>query len=64
MAEPSRDELTRWVHICMTEGRNLTKWEEEFLWSMQHRLEEHRSLSERQVEVLEKIYEEKTGPFC
>lgn len=60
MSTPTRDDLERWCAACISEGRNLTKWEEEFVWSLKHRLEEFRNFSSRQVEVLERIYAEKT----
>lgn len=41
-------------------GVNLTAWEEEFIGSLRAQLSAGRQLSERQVEVLERIYAEKT----
>lgn len=43
-----------------SEGRNLTKWEEDFISSIGTQLENGRELSERQLEILERIYAEKT----
>lgn len=50
-----------WVETIMSQGVNLTKWEEDFVQSIQDRFEEGRfNLSEKQAEILERIYVEKT----
>lgn len=43
-----------------SEGRNLTKWEEEFVDNIGLQLENDKTLSERQLEILERIYTERT----
>ena len=50
-----------WVETITTEGLNLTKWEEDFVMSIRERFEEGRwHLTEKQAEILERIYAEKT----
>lgn len=50
-----------WVETIETEGINLTKWEEDFVQSIRERFDQGRfHLSERQAEILERIYAEKT----
>jgi hypothetical protein len=58
--EKEKDIHTRWAEYCQEEGRGLTKWEEEFLDSVLNQLRTGRNLSERQAEILERIYVEKT----
>jgi hypothetical protein len=48
-----------WVEASQQSG-HLTKWEESFLESVSEQIEEHGSLSERQAEILERIYVEKS----
>lgn len=42
-------------------NRELTKWEEEFLTSIEEQFKRRNNLSDRQFEVLERIYAEKTA---
>lgn len=41
-------------------GRNLSKWEEDFINSIKEQFEKRRTLSEKQEDVLRGIYEDKT----
>ena len=41
-------------------SKELTKWEENFLESITEQFQKRQSLSERQYEILERIYAEKT----
>jgi uncharacterized membrane-anchored protein len=50
-----------WIDRVNSEGRNLTKWEENFMESITEQFENSGSLSDRQEEILEKIYAEKTS---
>jgi len=53
--------LEEWVRCCLEEHvKPLTDWEEQFLQSIGERLSDYGRLSERQVEILERIYAEKT----
>ncbi len=61
----SRQELAKlhrsWIDACVNESkRRMSKWEEEFLESISDQLDRTGSLSERQAEILERIYAEKT----
>ena len=50
-----------WIDACINESkRRLSKWEEEFLESISDQLTNRGDLSERQAEILERIYSEKT----
>ncbi len=50
-----------WIEACLNESvKRLTKWEEEFLESISDQIARTGSLSERQIEILERIYTEKT----
>jgi len=49
-----------WVDRVLENRRKLTKWEEDLLESISDQLDTRGSLSERQAEILERIYAEKT----
>ena len=53
-----------WIDIIKTDGINVSKWESDFVDSIDNQLEsrKHRDepLSERQAEILERIYADKT----
>ena len=49
-----------WIDTIQEEGRNLTKWEEQFVESLNTQRDEGRPLTERQAEILERIYADKT----
>jgi hypothetical protein len=44
-----------------TPYKNLTKWEEDFVASINEQFTKWNKLSDRQFEILEKIYTEKTA---
>jgi len=49
-----------WIDACVNESKKrLSKWEEDFLTSISDQLTNTGSLSEKQVEILERIYTEK-----
>jgi uncharacterized membrane-anchored protein len=54
----SKDVLEYWITSSLEEG-DLTKWETNFLESIDDQLSRSGKLSERQQEILEKIYVEK-----
>jgi hypothetical protein len=56
----TRETYLKWATVTVTEGRNLTQWETNFIWSIKNQLEEKRPLSRVQAEKLEWIYAEKT----
>lgn len=49
-----------YLEVVETDGRNLSTWEEDFITSIREQLDQGRRLSERQAEILERIYAEKT----
>ena len=49
-----------WIDLVNSEGRGLTSWELGFMESITDQHERTGSLSERQTEILERIYAEKT----
>ena len=57
---PSKDDIASWIEVVNTEGRNLSSWEKGFMESITDQFERSGSLSERQTEILERIYAEKT----
>lgn len=52
--------IGHWIETLQTEGRGLSKWEQDFLESISDQFDERGSISDRQEEVLERIYAEKT----
>ena len=62
-AAPKQDEQTiwrSWIDACLTEAsKPLSKWEQDFIQSISDDLTFKGTLSEKQVEVLERIYTEK-----
>ena len=63
MAEVWKSKPTRvlqdWIDQCI-ESTQLTHWERDFVESVGEQLERRGTLSERQQEILERIYAEKT----
>lgn len=53
-------EIGKMVDKIQNEGRNLTDWEKNFVQSCVNQYKRKGSLSERQVEILERIYVDKT----
>lgn len=56
----SPETIRRWITMIQEEGQNLNKWEEEFVESIAEQFERKNFLSDRQEEILERIYSEKT----
>jgi len=54
------DIIDHYLSVINTEGRNLTPWEADFIESIEEQWKERGSLSERQEEILERIYSERT----
>lgn len=61
LTRSERDKYETWLLYCQTEATGLTKWEEGFLDSIESQLKEKGWISERQAEILERIYSEKTS---
>ena len=49
------------LNALETPSRELTKWEENFLESIADQYQKRGSLSDRQIEILDRIYSEKTS---
>ena len=52
--------LESWIEAINTKGRKLTSWEIDFVESVSEQINANGTLSERQEEILERIYAEKT----
>ena len=55
----SREVLADWLDRIENEASGLTAWESSFVVSLADQMDQGRNLSERQVEILERIYVEK-----
>lgn len=55
----SKEVLKQWITAVNDEGRKLTDWEVQFMESITEQFDNSGSLSEKQEEILEKIYVEK-----
>lgn len=51
--------LLKWFEIIESQARGLSTWEEEFLESAREQFNRRGELSDRQVEIVERIYTEK-----
>lgn len=52
--------IENWINTVQEEGRNLSKWEQDFMESIQDQWERRKFITDRQEEILERIYSEKT----
>jgi len=52
--------LKDWIERINTEGRGLTKFEESFMLSVTDKAERGIKLSDREAEIIERIYAERT----
>jgi hypothetical protein len=52
--------ISHWIAVINEEGRGLTKWETDFMYSITEQWEEKGWMSNRQVEILERIYGNRT----
>ena len=53
--------IEKWIKMINEEGINLSDWELGFMESITDQFDRSRYLSERQIEVLERIYTEKVS---
>lgn len=61
MTNEEKAKYRGWIDACLNESKKrLTKFEEEFLASVDDDLDRTGYLSERRIEILEQIYTEKT----
>jgi hypothetical protein len=56
----SKDVIDGWIDAVNNEGHDLTNWEVGFMESITEQFERDRFLTDRQEEILERIYAEKT----
>lgn len=54
-----RDIIKQWIDDVNTLGKNLTEWELGFMETVTDRVERLLPISEKQEEILERIYTEK-----
>ena len=54
-----RKVIQQWLDDIANEGWNLTKWEESFIESVTDQFNKTGTVSERQEEIIERIYTEK-----
>lgn len=52
--------IKEWIDKVNYESKNLSKWEEDFMESITDQFDRRGLLSDRQEEILERIYAEKT----
>lgn len=57
----SKETIEYMFEALETPNRELTKWEEDFIVSIRRQFKEKKMLSDRQTEILERIYAEKTA---
>jgi hypothetical protein len=60
MKQP-KEVIVHWIDVILTEGRGLTKWERDYCESLSEQMGSRGSISDRQFEILERIYAEKTA---
>lgn len=52
--------ITHMLECLASPSKELTKWEQDFVASITTQFETRGTLSDRQIEILDKIYSEKT----
>lgn len=57
----TKEVIAHWLSTIQLEGRGLTKWEEDFVASLAEQFDRWPKISDRQEEILERIYAEKTA---
>ena len=55
-----RETIARMLQACDDDTDRLSKWEADFIESIAEQYEERGTLSDKQTEILERIYSEKT----
>jgi len=56
----TKETLNAWIDACYEYFSRLTKWEQDFLDSIDQQFSDAGKLSDKQIEILERIYAEKT----
>lgn len=52
--------IEHWITTINEEGRNLSKWELDFMESVTEQFSRSNSVSDKQEEIIERIYAQKT----
>jgi hypothetical protein len=60
MARDDHEMHREWLTAVVDHGANLTPWEQQFIESLSDQITRGHRLSEKQVEILERLYAEKT----
>lgn len=55
MRQP-KEVIKHWIDSVCNEGRGLTAWETDFMMSISDQFDDSGSLSQKQEEILERIY--------
>jgi len=55
--------IEQWINTINEEGTNLTKWEQDFMESITEQFSIRNTVSDRQEEIIERIYAEKTPTY-
>ena len=53
--------IEHWINTVNEEGKNLSKWEEDFMESITEQFKEKNWISDKQEDILERIYTDKTS---
>ena len=53
--------IEHWINTINEEGRNLSKWELSFMESITDQFSRSNTVSDKQEEILERIYADKTS---
>ncbi len=53
--------IESWIELINEEGKGLSKWELDFMESITDQFERKQWISDKQEEILERIYAEKTS---
>ncbi len=59
MKQP-RQVIEQWIESIREDGHGVTKWESDFVDSIAEQVEERGSISEKQQDILERIYCDRT----
>lgn len=60
MTPDNKIKAAHFIKTLIEEGQGLTNWEEDFVASVEEQMEKISSLSDKQLEVLERVYANKT----
>ena len=55
-----KETISHWISTINEAGRGLTMWEEDFMESVTEQFDERGSVSDKQEEIIERIYADKT----